>query len=65
MCSSGKVARTGKDAVFGDSVLWRIGRRAGNEGVPPQDKSLVFQGVLSGAADHTGCPVRCLYVPVV
>lgn len=43
---SGEVACTGKDAVFGDGLLWRTGRRVRHEGVPSQDKALVFQGVF-------------------
>ena len=44
------MARIGKDAVSGDGVLWRTGRRAGHEGVSSQDAALVFPGILSGAA---------------
>ena len=54
MCPSGKVARTGKKAVFGDGVLWRTGRRAGDEDVPSQNAALVLQGVFSGAVDRAG-----------
>ena len=43
-----------KDAVFGDGVLWRAGRRAGHEGVSPQDPALVLQGVLPPAVDRPG-----------
>ena len=64
MCPSGQVARTGKDAVFGNGVLWRTGRRAGHEGVPSQDAALVFQGVLPGAVDRADCPVGGWRVPV-
>ena len=64
MCPSGKVARTGKNAVFGDGVLWRTGRCAGDEGVPSQDAALVFQGVLPGVADRAGRPAGGWYVPV-
>lgn len=52
--SSGQVARTGKDAVFGDGVLRRTGRRARHEGVSSQDAALVLQGVFSCAAGYTG-----------
>ena len=55
MCPSGEVARTGKDAVFSDGVLWRTGRRAGHEGVSSQDAALVFQGVLPSAVDRADC----------
>ena len=58
------MARTGKDAVFGDGVLWRTGWRAGYEGVPSQDAALVFQGVLPGVADRAGRPAGGWYVPV-
>ena len=60
---SGQVARTGKDAVFGDGVLWGTGWRAGHEGVPSQDATLVFQGVLPAAADFTNCPVDDWRIP--
>ena len=59
----GEVARTGKDAVFGDGVLWRTGRCAGDEGVPSQDAALVFQGVLSGAVGRADCPAGGWWIP--
>ena len=58
------MARTGKDAVFGDGVLRRTGRRAGDEGVPSQDTALVFQGVFSGAVGRADCPAGDWGVPV-
>ena len=64
MCPSGEVARTGKDAVSGNGVLWRTGRRAGHEGVPSQNAALVFQSVLSGAVDCADCPAGDWCVPV-
>ena len=63
LCPSGQVARTGKDVVFGDGVLWRTGRRAGHEGVPSQNAALVFQGILPRVADCINHPAgsRCVY----
>ena len=58
------MARTGKDAVFGDGVLWRTGRRAGHEGISSQDAALVFQGVFPGSADHADCAAGDWYVSV-
>lgn len=65
MCPSREVARSGKDAVFGDGVLWRTGRCARDEGVPPQDEALVFQGVLPSFADRSGRLVGCRYIHTV
>ena len=64
MCPSGEVARTGKDAVFVDGVLWRTGWRVGYEGVPSQDAALVFQGVLPGTFGRADFPAGGWYVPV-
>ena len=43
-----------KRRCFGDGVLWRTGRRAGDEDVPSQNAALVLQGVFSGAVDRAG-----------
>ena len=51
--------------MSGDSVLWWIGRRAGHESVSSQDEALVFQGVLSGAADLTDRLAGCRYIHTV
>lgn len=48
-----------EDAVFGDGMLWRPGRRAGDEGISSQDEALVFQGVLPGAAGNAGGVAGC------
>ena len=53
------MARTGKEAVFGDGVLRRTRWCAGHEGVPSQDAALVFQGILPGAADTTDSCTHC------
>ena len=53
------MARAGENAVSCHGVLWRSGRRAGDEGVSSQDHALVFQGVLSGAAGDAGGAAGC------
>ena len=65
MRSPREVACTRETAVPDDGVLWRTGRRAGDEGVPSQDAALVFQGVLPGIVDRAGYPAGCRYVSVV
>ena len=57
VCPTGQMACVGKDAVPGDGVLRRPGRRAGNEGISPQDEALVFQGVFPGVTDIASNPV--------
>lgn len=55
----GQMARAGMAAVSGDGLLRRAGGRAGHADAAAQDEALVFQGVLSHAADPADRAAGC------